>query len=209
MDQTPDELERDLEPSELLLPLLDPARPNSSSPRFWRIRPGFVRPFSIFAGGIAFIGGVVKCSASKNSRRMLLAFGATALGASQVFVWVIRPVWNNIRAAGRKQKKAAVEVANRMAWNEALSAVWRIVYSFHDGIAAPYALRNLIRDAEVMKKHHISHFEEACADKLPPSSENVLIGTIRNASAAIFLFSPCFWFRRPVQLQLVDKNAVD
>jgi hypothetical protein len=184
MEAEADDFEVDLELNEPRLPVVDLARPERRRPPWWR-NPLILWPARILVGSIALIGGAVLGSKSAKSKRALLAFGATALGVSQVFLRILSPLWDKQRCgATAKQKSAAAEVARRMGWNEALAAVWRILYAFQDGMPAPFTLRNILRDAEVMKRHHLFHYEKTCGDTLPPSSEQVLIGTTTPATSA-------------------------
>jgi hypothetical protein len=63
-----------------------------------------------------------------------------------------------------------------MAWGEALGAVRKIVDTFSHGLVAPFTLKHLLLDAELLRRHHTVIYDDLCARNWPASSEQALIG---------------------------------
>jgi hypothetical protein len=84
---------------------------------------------------------------------------------------------DNMIAAAERQKRVSADLARRMAWNETLSAVWRIIYTFHEGMSSPFTMHRLLVDADVIRRYHTEQYKHWCSHVLPPSPLGTLVGT--------------------------------
>jgi hypothetical protein len=132
-------------------------------------------PARAVLGGAAFVAAAALSSHFGLSRRATASCAFGALGASQAVLFACGAVARRRARRRAKEKQQAVAISSLMAWNEALGAVRKIVDTFSDGLAAPFTLKHLLLDAELLRRHHTSLYDAQVAQELEASDGRALI----------------------------------
>jgi hypothetical protein len=127
-------------------------------------------PASLFSAAFAARAGVP---------RRGVAAAAIAAGSAVALCCA----WREGRRRQREEDaEAAYTASGLMAWGEALGAVRKIVDTFSDGLAAPFTLKHMLLDAEIMRRHHTAVYDENRLKTWPASNLQVLVGTFNEVT---------------------------
>lgn len=126
-------------------------------------------------GGAAFVAGAIGAAHLGLGRRSGATVAVAALGASQLVLFGCGAVMRRQRLNRAMESKKAAAVTNLMAWNEAVGAVRRIVDTFADGLSAPFTLKHLLLDMELIRRHHTAFYDAQVAREWDYSEEETLV----------------------------------
>lgn len=166
------------------------AAPSAQPPRRRRSRSTLVSklllgPARAALGGSAFLAAAALSSHLGLSRRATVAAALGALGASQAILFACGVAQRRSRRRHAAESQKVAAISNLMAWNEAVGAVRKIVDTFADGLAAPFTLKHLLLDAELLRRHHTALYDAQVAREWQPSDEKALIAGRRFARFAM------------------------
>lgn len=128
-------------------------------------------------GGFAFLGGAALGRQKGLSPKSSVFAAVSAFGVSQVVVSILNHVRRRRQRKLEEEHEVASQISNLMAWNEALGALRKIVDTFSDGLAAPFTLKHLLLDAELLRRHHTFLYQECVLRERERSRSRELCGT--------------------------------
>lgn len=109
------------------------------------------------------------------------AFAAvSALGLSKVIFSLCNALKRHRDRRIEQENESASKITNLMAWNEALGALRKIVDTFSDGLSAPFTLKHMLLDAELLRRHHTFLYQECLGRERERSSSRDLLGLFRS-----------------------------
>lgn len=119
------------------------------------------------------------------SRRATASVAFGALGASQAIIFTIGAFQRRRVRRRAVERERADQVSSLMGWHEAISAVRKIVDTFSDGLAAPFTLKHLLLDAELLRRHHTEVYDSHVGRVWGHSPEEALVAGRHFANFAI------------------------
>lgn len=156
------------------LPSPPPSPPNNS--RFLKVAAKLLLlPTRVVVGGTAFIAAAAVSSHIGLSRRATAAACLGAVGASEAALFTLG-AWQRRRARRRAlARDRADSDRGVMDWQEALGAVRKIVDTFSDGLIAPFTLKHLLLDTELLRRHHTDVYNSQLRRPRVQSAEDALV----------------------------------